>query len=184
MIYVRDDDVLVPSSSHEDSAGRFRGVHNIIAGHGFIHRPSIIVTQIQQFPSTIEFIREKYEAGEMEPQWHGLEHVDYATKGFEEIVYDIQTSQEFFMSNFGVEFTRFYTPWGANAEHIDLACRSVGIEMIDCSDLIEPSHIIKDPDPTYEKYDGKEVFIHWWTAGVNKLIGALDILRALADSRP
>jgi len=173
MIYVRDDDVLVPSSSHTDPEGRFRGVHNIIVKHGALHRPGILVTEIQQFPDTLEFCKRETATGRMSPQFHGLRHIDYGKLSEEEITGHLKMAQRVFMHWFGVEFKRFYTPWGARAPQIQRACDEVGVLMVDCKTDYHPArNIRRDPDACYEKYNEKEIMIHWWE-GVGKLVEAL-----------
>ena len=174
MIRVRDDDILNHSSGHKDSFARFKKVHKIIVDGGALHVPAILVTEIQDFPEALHFIRAEREAGRMEVQWHGMSHVDYGLKTSSEIQEDIIKSQIFFRDNFGAEFTKFYTPWGADQAHIREACEMHSIEMVDCSKIVECGHISRDP----EKYRGKdvEILIHWW-AGAGRLERALKDLR-------
>jgi len=159
-IRIRDDDVLLYGSRQKNPFARFKQVHDIIVNGGGLHVPTILTTNIQDFPEAIDFIEEEFKAGRMEPQWHGAEHVDYAKKSREEIHWDIMDGQEFFVKCFGVNFTKFYTPWGANAEHIKEECEFAGIELIDCTDLIRCVHVNREP----EKFRGKdiEIMIHWY----------------------
>lgn len=173
MIRVRDDDVLVPSSGG-DSFDRFKRVHDLIVSKNALHVPAILTTEVQQFPEAIQFIRVEYEAGRMEPQWHGMIHVNYGEKSYEIIVREIVASQEFFRDSFGVEFSIFYTPWGANGSHIKAACEDNLITMIDCSKLIRCVHVNREPD----KFRGKdiELMIHWYE-GTDRLEAALRSLQ-------
>jgi hypothetical protein len=168
MIRVRDDDVLVHSSGYSDAeaVARFKRVHEIIVNGGGLHVPAVLIMEILDFPEAIEFIGEETKAGRMEPQWHGMEHVDYAKKTEEEIVADIIMSQLQFREWFDCKFTKFYTPWGANAAHIKKACDRLNVEMVDCSDIIRCVHVNREP----EKFRGKdiEIMIHWWE-GVGRL---------------
>jgi hypothetical protein len=159
-IRVRDDDVLVHSRGHADSGARFKKVHELICKYGALHVPTILVTEIQDFPDAIDFIEAETKAGRMEPQWHGYTHVDYAKKERYEIHRDIVESQTLFMEMFGVNFTKFYTPWGANADHIKDECDMAGIELIDCSNMIYCSKI--NHDPSLFKGRDIEIAIHWW----------------------
>jgi hypothetical protein len=173
-VRVRDDDVLVPSSSHSDPIARFKEANHVIVKKGAIHVPAILITEIQQFPKVLPFIRQETWAGRMEPQWHGWEHVDYAKIPRKQIEREIQDSQKLFMEWFGVEFTKFYTPWGANAQHIQDACNACGIEMVDCSNLIKCQHVIQD----YQAYVNRDIEIlwHWWE-GMGRLRSALNVLK-------
>lgn len=174
MIYVRDDDVMVDSSSHKDVVGRFRGVHDIIVKAGAMHRPGILIAEIQRFPEAIEFVQYETQAGRMEPQFHGLRHVDYGKLTKEQIQDHLQIGQMVFEMWGLPRFTRFYTPWGASALHIDVACVEEGVVMVDCDEGYHPArNVRRDPDASYEKYKGKEIMIHWWE-GIGKLTEALE----------
>jgi hypothetical protein len=174
MIRVRDDDILVHSSSGHNPVERFKKVHDIIVAGGALHVPAILTLQIQKFEPAIQFIKEETDIGRMEPQWHGWDHLDYKDIKYDQICWDIAKSQILFVKWFGVRFTKFYTPWGANADHIKKACEDHGIEMVDCTDLIRPVHVKREP----EKFRGKEVeiMVHWWE-GINRLKDALALLR-------
>lgn len=174
MIYVRDDDVMVASSSHKDPVGRFRGVHDTIVKAGAMHRPSILIAEIQQFPDAIEFIKLETQAGRMQPQFHGLRHIDYGKLTSDQIKDHIQIGQLVFMK-WGLDpFTRFYTPWGASSDTIMLACADENVLMVDCdTDYYPATNVRRDPDASYKKYKDKEIMIHWWE-GMGKLVDALD----------
>lgn len=176
MIRVRDDDVLVHSSGFNDEevVKRFKRVHQIIVDGGGLHVPAILTLEIQDFQEVLPFILEETLAGRMEPQWHGWEHVDYAKLTEDQIVEEIIMSQIGFREWFDCEFTKFYTPWGANAKHIKKACDRSNVEMVDCSNLIRCVHVNREP----EKFKGKdiEIMIHWWE-GVGRLEKALGRLK-------
>jgi len=174
MIRIRDDDVLIHSSGHKDPFARLKQVHELIVKEGALHVPAILVTEIQDFPEAIRYIRDEREAGRMEVQWHGLEHVDYAKKDRDQIIHELLVSQQFFIDNFGVRFTKFYTPWGANAPHIYEAAATHNIETIDCSNWIRCVHVNKNP----KQFRGKdiEITIHWYE-GIDRLKHAFRNLR-------
>jgi peptidoglycan/xylan/chitin deacetylase (PgdA/CDA1 family) len=174
MIYVRDDDVMVDSSRHKDPVGRFRGVHKLIVEAGAMHRPGVLIAEIQQFPEAIEFIQYETEQGRMEPQFHGLRHVDYAKLTTTQTQDHLQIGQMVFKKWGLPRFTRFYTPWGANALHLEIACVDEDVLMVDCKkDWYPIQHVRKDPEVCYEKYKGKELMMHWWEP-LGKFVEALD----------
>jgi peptidoglycan/xylan/chitin deacetylase (PgdA/CDA1 family) len=174
MIYIRDDDVMVDSSSHDDVVGRFRGVHSIIVKAGAMHRPGILIAEIQRFPEAIEFVKLETAAGRMEPQFHGLRHVDYGKLTHDQIRDHLQIGQMVFELWGLPRFTRFYTPWGASADFIQQACEAEDVVMVDCDKDYHPAtNVRRDPDASYEKYKGKEIMIHWWE-GLGKLTDALE----------
>ena len=95
MIRVRDDDVLIRSSGC-DSFKRFKQVHSwICESDKFIHVPAVLVTEIQEFPECIKFVREETQAGRMMPETHGFEHIDYAKLTKDEIIEHLKRCKEF-----------------------------------------------------------------------------------------
>src|SRR3990167_5839336 len=79
MIRMRDDDVLVPSSSWKDVFGRFRQVHAwIVDCPQMIHVPTLITEELSDFPECVEYIKFETRLGRMAPELHGALHVDYA----------------------------------------------------------------------------------------------------------
>jgi hypothetical protein len=181
MIFVRDDDVLMASSQWPDPFVRFKEVHEMICRYDFaLHVPALLTSELDKFPEAIQYIRTETNAGRMQPEFHGIEHIDYANLTSEEILWNYMQAQGWFYRNIGVEFTKHYTPWGAGADergaHIGPTAAHAGIVMVTCANLLEPEHIIADPDASQAKYEGREIFIHWW-AGIGKLQRALDKLR-------
>ena len=178
MLYVRDDDVLVNSEGFKDPEGRFRGFHNEVFKHGAMHRPAILITEILDYPDTIDFIKEKTGLGEMEPQFHGYKHIDYARVRYLDILDHIQIGKRMF-DRWGLPpFTRFYTPWGANTEFIKMACKAENVELVDCRHNYLPvSFAKKDTNATPEKYNGVEVATHWWEKGMKGFITFMDKVR-------
>lgn len=178
MIYIRDDDVLLPSSGWPDPPSRFKFVHEIIVEGGgkFLHIPTILCGQIQQWPETVRFIRDETEEGRMAPQLHGWEHIDYAKLSRVEIEHDLTKCIRWMQDNLGVRPTKFYTPWGANASHIYEVGQELELDIVDCSNIIIPKTIWNDLDSSYDKYNEKEIFIHWWE-GMGRL---KDIVKALS----
>jgi peptidoglycan/xylan/chitin deacetylase (PgdA/CDA1 family) len=171
---VRDDDVLMHSRRIKDVVRRFKGVHEHILRLGAVHVVALLETELQEFPEGIKYIKEEFLNGRMEAQFHGNAHVDYAKKTYLEIREDIQQGQRFFDKHFGVPFSTFYTPWGANAEHILHACEDEGVKMVDCSNIAEPGWIIEHWGK--KDFTDREILIHWWRA---KDLEELDAIHAL-----
>ncbi len=177
MIYVRDDDVLLPSRQWPDPLARFKEVHEMLADFDFvIHIPTLLTSELDRYPEAIDYIRRETNDGWMIPEFHGTSHIDYADLTPEEILQDYKKGQDWFKAHLGVEFTRHYTPWGAGEDergaHIKPTAVAAGVVVVTCAALLEPEHIIADPYATYEKYESREIFIHWW-AGIGKLERAL-----------
>lgn len=186
MIYVRDDDVLLHSSSHADPLAHFKTVHGWICETGkLLHVPAILVTEIQQIPRSqeaIDFIKQETKDGRMSPQIHGLNHIDYAKLPLEEIVTHLNICKEFLFKRFDVVPTTFYTPWGANAPHIHEAANNTGLKLVDCVRINKLNgrygiiQRIKDGDDPADFLDEDEIFFHWWEGGM-RLRRVVEVLK-------
>lgn len=181
MIFIRDDDVLLPSRQWPDPLARFKEVHELICRYDFaLHIPTLLTSELDKVPSAIDYIRHESDALRMTPEFHGTSHIDYANLTPEEILQDYKIAQDWFVDHLGFKFTKHYTPWGAGADergaHLKPTAAHAGIILVDCSDILEPEAVIADPDATYEKYNDREIFIHWWQ-GIGKLERALDKLK-------
>ena len=176
MIRVRNDDVLLPSSSYEDELGRLKQIHEWICEvpHRMIHVPSILVLEIQEFPEAIEWIRQETVEGRMLPEIHGLSHKDYADLTEKEIVAELNVCRDWIHYKFGHEATKFYSPWGAGADdrgaHIRPAAASTGIELVTCEHINKMTgrygvvqQLLDGHNLDY--LDGDEIFMHWWEGG-------------------
>ena len=171
LIRIRDDDILVHSSSYEDTFGRFRQVHEwVCESKQFIHVPTILVEEIQEFPDCIEYIKQETKEGRMLPEIHGHRHVDFAKLPKEELIDKFKLCKEFLWEKFEVKARYVYSPWGANAPHISDACEETGLKLIDCSRImkLEGKHGIvqrlKDGEKLSNFY-GCEFFTHFWGGG-------------------
>ncbi len=174
MIKIRDDDVLVGTSSQQNPIKKFKMVHEWICEvpETLLHVPTILVTEIQEFPEIIPFIREEAAEGRMEVQIHGLHHVDYAKLEEDEIVNHLEYCKGWLRKNMGVEPTRFYTPWGAGAngtgEVIHVASARVELEVVTTEKTRNLSGGCGVVQALYQGQDihdfmqDREVLLHWW----------------------
>lgn len=187
MIRVRDDDVLVGSSSTNDPLKKLKMVHEWICEvpSTLIHVPTILVTEIQEFPDAIEYVRQETVEGRMLPEIHGFEHINYAELGEDEIVNHLEYCKRWICKKLGHEPTKFYTPWGAGAdkagEHIHWAANRAGVDVVTCENLTKLKgrygvvQELKDGrDISY--LDGGEIFIHWWE-NPNRLRRVVDVIK-------
>lgn len=172
LIRVRDDDVLVDSSSWTDNLGRFKQVHEWVtdAAPRMIHIPFILVDDLKRRPDAVAFIRDETEKGLMIPEIHGKEHIDYKLLPQDQIVQHLKYCKEFLFSEFGRVPRRFATPWGANAPHIYEAAYECGLTLVDCSDLckLQGEHSITRrlmDGEAVETFYGYEIFMHYWEGG-------------------
>jgi peptidoglycan/xylan/chitin deacetylase (PgdA/CDA1 family) len=187
MIGIRDDDVLLSSKSTDKPLTKFKMVHEWICEvpETLIHVPTILVTEIQEFPDAIEFIRQETAEGRMTPEVHGLEHIDYAALEHDEIVNHLEYCRGWIKKNLGCDVTRFYTPWGAGADprgaHIRPAAEAAGLEMVTCEDIHKMQgrygviQELKDGN-TLNYLEGKEIFLHWWE-NVTRLKRIVEVIK-------
>lgn len=180
-IRVRDDDVLIKSRQFAGNEfGRFKGFHNIVLKDPkhFIHVGAILVTEIQDFPEAIEFLRAETAAGRFLPELHGFKHIDYAALTPDEIKDHLLLGRQFIQSNFSYNPTVFYTPWGAGEDergkHIRQAAADVGFKLVTCAGIRQryPARVVEDIRRVKSgeitnaelllKWEGQELFRHWW----------------------
>ena len=191
MIYIRDDDVLIDSSSFEDPFKHFRKVHKWIceAPDKILHVPAILMYNVIKnkdqgiigFPDAMKFIKEETAAGRMRPEIHGYEHKDYKLLSVERIITELEVCKEFMWCSFDVEATKWYTPWGANAPHLYDAAKEVDLELIDCSKINKLAgrygvvqNFREGILPEY--YEESEIFFHWWEGGL-RLKRAIEVIK-------
>jgi peptidoglycan/xylan/chitin deacetylase (PgdA/CDA1 family) len=178
MIRVRDDDVLISSSGSDNELGRLKQIHEWICEvpDSLIHVPTILVTEIQEFPEAIEWVRQETVEGRMLPEIHGLSHKDYASLSEVEIASELTECCEWIYKQFGHVATKFYSPWGAGFDargaHIKPAAASIGIELVTCENISKLSgrygvvQEMKDGrDINYLNDFNGEIFMHWWEGG-------------------
>ena len=180
MIYVRDDDVLIDSSSHKDPVKHFKTVHEwICETPKLLHRPGILVHNVKKdgtrglsgFPEAMEYIKAETAAGRMAPQIHGYEHIDYGKLSSQEVADHLRYCQDFIWKNFNFDPLIWYTPWGASAPHLHEVTELMGIKLVDCSKIHKLAgrhgvvqRLRDGDDGTYLEED--EIFFHWWEGGV------------------
>ncbi len=187
MIRVRDDDVLISSKGTKNPLTKFKMVHDWICEvpETLIHVPTILVTEIQEFPEAIAYIREETAEGRMIPEIHGWSHKDYASLTSAEIVLELRDCKEFIRKEFNHKATKFYTPWGAGSaergKHIRGAAAAVGLEMVTCENINKMNGrygVIRElKDGNNIKYlEGKEIFLHWWE-NVTRLKRIVEVIK-------
>ncbi len=176
MIGIRDDDIILPSSSYENELDRVKQIHEWICEvpDRMIHIPTILVTEIQEFPEAVEWVRQETQEGRMLPEIHGFEHVNYAELTYETVVNQLEYCAGWIRRKFDYEPTRWYTPWGAGEDeagaHLRPAAEAVGLTLVTCKNINKLNgrygviQELKDGrDLSY--LDNQEIFMHWWTGG-------------------
>jgi peptidoglycan/xylan/chitin deacetylase (PgdA/CDA1 family) len=167
---VRDDDVFLIGHGYdtpEKVVARFKEVHMVIADGGALHVAAILCGTLPQYPTGIEFLKERIEAGELIPEIHGWEHVSYGPLTKQEIVDNLNRCITTINETFDYQPTTFYTPWGSDNAHIREAADTVGLKMVDCSEVVYPKRKFFG-GKAWEAYshnirqETSELFIHWW----------------------
>lgn len=178
-IRIRDDDVLVHSTSFPGRAfQRFKGFHNtvMIDPVHFEHVVAILVTEIQEFPECIEFVKAETAAGRMRPEVHGFRHVDYAKLPYNQVVEELRRCRSFIADRLGHTPTIWYSPWGAGADSkgafLHEAAMEAGLSLVTCANMITPGELVKDVrlaknggmtnQQLLDRWEGKEILRHWW----------------------
>jgi hypothetical protein len=173
MIWVRDDDVLLPSKGGKDSLARFKGVHELICSNTrFLHVPAILVKEIQTVPGAVEYVKQETAAGRMRPELHGYEHIDYGAMDIRDILEHLSYSKRWMHENLGVWPTKWYTPWGASQDHLREASKIQGLQMVDCSSRIKlrgegGATDLLQKHRSLDVFEGQELAMHWW-CGVDR----------------
>ena len=166
---VRDDDVLLLGKGFDPELAvlRLKDIHRIIVAEGGTHVAALLCKDLHTFPGAIEFIREAYQRGELIPEIHGWEHVDYGLLSKDEVTTHLGRCFAFIVETFHYQPLKFYTPWGSNDPHIQEACELVGLEMVDTSRVLYPKRKFF-AGKMWEEYseavrsERQELFVHWW----------------------
>ena len=178
VIGVRDDDILLGSSDWGCPFSRFKEIHGWIQevkAYPVMHVPTILTTEIQEYPECIEFIKHETAEGRMDPQLHGVQHVDPGKLGYNGLMEQLKIGKGWMEDNLDVTPTRYYTPWGAGEadgqEWMWKASTKCGFEMITCEGYFKMNgsygvvQILKEGKDPIEFLDGNEIFVHWWNRG-------------------
>lgn len=171
MIIIRNDDVLLASGDQFANAfERFIEVHEIIQKCSrMLHVPALVIKDLQQFPEAVDFIKKETRADRMRPQLHGMVHEDYGQMPIETVIAHLAEGRGWFLSNLGYIPTKWYTPWGANQPHLYEAAKPLGMEVIDCNNVIKfkgrygVTQLIQE-GRSADHFDDKEIIMHWWNA--------------------
>lgn len=181
-VLVRDDDVLLPSSSYSSPFGRFHQVHEWIERcPNFIHKPGILVTEIKAFPECVEYIKEKIKStNQMEPEIHGYQHIDYGKLTKIGVKTHLDMCLEWFTHELNWTPILWYTPWGASQPHLHEAAAEMNLELVDTSKINKLAGrygaVQRIKDEGINWLDNQELFMHWWEGG-SRLLRVVECVR-------
>lgn len=170
-IRVRNDDVLRESSDWRGrEVERLKRIHSWISEFpdDFVHVPTIVTSEIIQFPEVVDFVCEETEKGLMIPEVHGLEHIDYCNLPSERIIDDLSQCIEWFKKTGLPTPTRFYTPWGGWNQRTADAAATLGLTTIgvDKNWTLEAVCARLAKGGLVEDLHDQEIFFHWWNRGI------------------
>lgn len=173
MIIIRDDDVLRQSSAYLDPVERLKKVHRWIleAPRYFLHVAGVLVTEIQEFPEAIKFIKIESEEGRMKLELHGLKHIDYGALDQKEIEEHLEISLNWMDKVLNVKPTKFFTPWGTPSDYppIARASNKFGLQPVDCSLIRKPSNaltLVRRNGIVDANLEERDILFHWWEQGM------------------
>ena len=171
MLRIRIDDVLSANSScRKDPEKRFAQISRWLAQTDkIIHVPTILVTDIQKYPATIEAIRQQVQDGKIFPELHGWEHVDYNKLDDLEIARHLFKSMDWFEKTLGFKPTIWATPWGAESERLSKIGRSFGLKVEGVGACWEPGQWLSEARRLDTPPMGMTVMDHWWNSGLKLL---------------
>jgi peptidoglycan/xylan/chitin deacetylase (PgdA/CDA1 family) len=168
VIRMRDDDVLVSSSSWPDVFGRFRQVHRwIVSCPKMIHVPTILTEELEDFPDCVDFILRETAEGRMRPELHGAMHVDYGAMPEQGVREHLDESIDWMQRRLNVRPEFWYTPWGAESELLTKVAGEFGLHVIGTDRERQANKVTERlRNGRYGVGDiPDEMFFHWWEGG-------------------
>lgn len=176
MLRIRIDDVLVANSTcRKPAEKRFAQICRWLEQTPQIqHVPTILVKDIQAYPTTVEAIRQKAQEGKMCPALHGWEHVDYNKLDDLEVARHLFKSMDWFEKTLQVTPKIWATPWGAESERLSKIARSFDLKVEGVGDCWTPGDWLREAQSGQlckEEYVPTNITVmeHWWTSGLKLL---------------
>lgn len=185
MIRIRCDDYVVNSSAFS----RDRAVKRIVQIHRWMEQapqgyfnyiPTVIVSEIKNWPEIIELLKKETTAHKISPQIHGLEHIDYGAVSKAIIKDHLLKCIDWFETTLHYTPTIWASPWGAwtrdmqeisNELHLTLETTAPTVPLGQCIEAIRNTGVEK------VRYSSPLVLMHWWEKGL-KLLRLTEIVRA------
>lgn len=181
---IRIDDVLTTSSQWSGRRGPEQRCSQVIRwlsdddiNPKIVLMPTIVVSDIQNFPQTIETLRHLGFSGKVNLQLHGYEHIDYNAQPEKLIKEHIEKSLQWFKDTLWTEPTIWATPWGADSEKLRSICNEYNLVLDGVKDYLDPGGWIKAAKINFrEAHQNLNIMDHWWCRGL-KLLRVAEILR-------
>jgi len=170
MIRLRIDDVMVKSEAwdKERSENRFKTIQQWVneAGGSVIHIPTILVGEIQDFPNTVEFIKEETARYRMFPEIHGWAHINYDEVDEDEIDRHLNFCLEWFRDVLNIRPGIWCLPWGGEGlPHVHSAANRAGLVVESVSHCISPTEALQKLETEGIDQFNYTILDHWWSKG-------------------
>lgn len=164
---IRIDDVMVNSNTYKDPETRFEQITRWLEkSDKILHVPTILVKDIQNYPGTIELIKEKIKNKTMAPELHGWEHVDYNKLEEHDIAKHLFKSIQWFENTLEIRPKVWATPWGAESEKLTKVSFAFGLSVEGTKHCWDPAGWLTQARRTKSLPIGVTVMDHWWTRGL------------------
>lgn len=177
MIRIRVDDVMWESSNFK--GGRYKAISRVKQIHRwlmqkpdiFIHVPTIVVDQMNNWPEITKFLQEEVKENRIFPQIHGYSHVDYNSLPDEEVYNHLREAIKWFDSTLGFYPSVWATPWGAESRRLRDIARTFNLTVEGVKKVIDPGAAVQLAlqHGSVGCLYGKTIFTHWWNRGLNLL---------------
>jgi predicted deacetylase len=169
MLRIRIDDVLVHSKGYNPD-DRFAQISRWLEQCPRIKQdPTILVKDIQAYPTTVEAIRQKVQEGKMFPELHGWEHVDYNKLDDLEVARHLFKSMDWFEKTLHVTPKIWATPWGAESERLSKIASSFDLKVEGVGATIAPGQWLAEARKQKNMIMDQTVMDHWWQRGLRLL---------------
>lgn len=165
-IRIVTDDVFVRTPKWTDPDMVFRKVHSdIVQMPNTIHVPSILVEETIPWQNMVQFIRTETKYSRMEPQIHGLRHMDYSKCSEDVIREHIDYCVEFLTFKFHKIPTIWYPPWGLSNSTLEKIAEEFYLEIRIPDpewDIEKVYKNLKEKKIELKDLYGKEITVKWW----------------------
>lgn len=179
---LRNDDVLkhTPGKYEGKEVDRFKFIDRMIADTRgkLIHRPTILCTEIMDYPEAIEYLRDLGPDSITDVQLHGWEHKDYVHLVRNDIEDMLKKCQDWFDQHLGYQFSIWATPWGGHTKSAEQVCNKMGIKLETVRNMPNVGAVVDHfrTGGTYDQIRDINILYHWWNRGVN-IFRLCDILK-------
>jgi peptidoglycan/xylan/chitin deacetylase (PgdA/CDA1 family) len=131
--------------------------------------PNVIVTELEKFPETIDYLREELAEERISLDLHGWTHGPYQDLSVAEVSEHLEKSLDWFSETFDWIPLRWVTPHGSDSPEMREAAATHGLPIETCDDPVidqKTANGILFRTRSLDFLEGKIVCAHWWERGV------------------